>query len=87
MAKQIKSRKSKAKMDDGYFPNDKIVCPLTLILGLNLVTSELSALKFPPYDKCHCIFNHHVLLIKVYILHNAWLHFGCRETLPAEERS
>jgi len=37
-------------MDDGYFPNDKIVCPLTLILGLNLETSELSALKFPPYD-------------------------------------
>ena len=52
-------------MDDGYFPNDKIVSPLTLILGLNLVTSELSALKFPPYNKCHCIFNHHVLQIKV----------------------
>ena len=69
-------------MDDGYFTNDKIVCPLTLILGINLVTSELRALKFPPYDKCHYIFNHHVLLIKVYVLHNAWLHFGCRETLP-----
>ena len=70
-------------MDDGYFPNYKIVSPHfnTLIFGLNLVTSELSALKFPPYNKCHCIFNHHVLQIKV--LHNAWLHFGCLETLPA----
>ena len=55
-------------MDDGYFPNDKIVCPLILILGLNLVTSEQSALKFPQYDKCHCIFNYNVLLVKV--LHN-----------------
>ena len=78
---KIKSRKSKAKMDDGYFPDDKIVSPITLILGLNLVTSELSALKFPQNNKCHCIFNHHVLQIKV--LHNAWLYFGCLETLPA----